>query len=214
MARTSESTTSLTMDVTGFNFIWYCYRKLAPSLNIYSGIYRQKHCQWLLESMECRSGGEAHGLGLQRVLSASLDPKKSWFALNSTLCSGKPSRFCSLGYTRVFPDEYRQVDFDDLVGDNGVPASASWFSADGRRTEKVYVASAFSMLLGILRQKSLEELQFIHSEDLQRIVSWINAFTGNMSSCFPPTPPSTPSPPKPKSAPFPENPQDVSPKSE
>ena len=50
--------------------------------------------------MECRSGGETHGLVLRRVLSASLDPKKSWFALNSALCSGKPFRFCSLGYAR------------------------------------------------------------------------------------------------------------------
>lgn len=143
-----------------------------------------------------------------------MDPKKSWFALNSALCIGKPCRFCSLGYARVFPDEYRQIEFDDLLGDNGVPASASWFSADGRRTEKVYVASAFGLVLGILRQKLLDELPFIHSEDFQRIVSWINAFTSNMSLCFLPTPPSTPSPPKPKSVSFPEKPQDVSPKSE
>lgn len=212
MARTSKSTTNLAMDIAGINFIWYYYRKLAPSLNIYSGIYRQKHnCQWLLESMECRS---TEVVVRRTVWFYREYCPLRWIQLNSALCSGKPSRFCSLGYARIFPDEYRQVEFDDLVGDNGVPASASWFSADGRRTEKVYVASAFSMLLGILRQKSLEELQFIHSEDLQRIVSWINAFTGNMSSCFPPTPPSTPSPPKPKSAPFPENPQDVSPKSE
>lgn len=89
-----------------------------------------------------------------------------------------------------------------------------WFSADGWRTEKVYVASAFGLVLGILRQKSLDEQPFIHSEDFQMIVSWINAFTGNMSTCFPPTPPSTPSPPKPKSVPFPENQfqQDLSPK--
>ena len=196
------------MEITGFNFIWYCYRKMAPRLNIYSGIYRQRHRQWLLESMECSSGGETNGRLLKRVLSVSLDPKKSWFALNSALCSGKPSRFCSLAYAQVFPDEYRQIDFDDLLGDNGVPASASWFSADGRRTEKVYVASAFGLVLGILRQKSLDELPFIHSEDFQMIVSWINAF--NLSACLPPTPPSTPSPPKPKSAPFPE---DVLPKS-
>jgi len=118
------------------------------------------------------------------------------------------------GHARVFPDEYHQIEFDDLLGDNEVPASVSWFSADGRRTEKVYVASAFGLVLGILRQKSLDELSFIHSKDFQMIVSWINAFTGNMSACFLPAPPSTLSPPKPKSAPFPENQfqQDVSPK--
>ena len=106
------------------------------------------------------------------MLSASLDPKKSWFALNAALCGGKPSRFCSFGYAWVFPDEYRQIQFDYLFGDNGVPTSASWFSADGRQTEKVYVASAFGLVLGTLRQKSLDEQPFIHSEDFQMIVSW------------------------------------------
>ena len=147
---------------------------------------------------------------LQRVLSASLDPKKSWFALNSALCSGKPSRLCSLGYARVFLDEYRQVEFDDLVRE--FPRPRVGFRPTADEQKKVYVASAFVMLLGILRQRSLEELPFIHSEDFQRIVSWINAFTCNMFSCSPLTPPSTLSPPKPKSAPFPENPQDLSPK--
>lgn len=147
MVRTCKSTTSSTMEITGFNFIWYCYRKMAPRLNIYSGIYRQRHRQWLLESMECSSGGETNGRLLKRVLSVSLDPKKSWFALNSALCSGKPSRFCSLAYAQVFPDEYRQIDFDDLLGDNGVPASASWFSAGvlGRRSTNRKGVRCFSL---------------------------------------------------------------------
>ena len=77
----------------------------------YSRIHRQKHCQWILERMESSSGGgEANGLRLQRVQSASLDPAKSWFALNFALCGGKPSRFCLLGYAQVFPDE-----FDDFL---------------------------------------------------------------------------------------------------
>ena len=136
--------------------------------------------------------------------------------LNLALCSGKPSRFCSFGYAWIFPDKYRQIQFDDLLGDNEVPASASWFWADSRRTEKMYIASAFGQVLGILRQKLLDELLFLHSEDFQMVVSWINAFTSNMPVCFLPTPSSTPSPPKEKSVPFPENQfqQDISPKSE
>jgi len=154
-----------------------------------------------MESSSGGDSGEANGDRLfHRVLSASLDPKKSWFALNSTLCGGKPSRFCSFGYAQVFPDEYRQVEFDGLFGDNGVPASASWFSSSGRRIDKVYVASAFGLVLGILRQKSLDELPFIHSDEFQMIVAWINAL--DLSASFPPTPPSTPSPPKPNCAAF------------
>ena len=144
--------------------------------------------------------GETNNLLLQRVLSGCLDPKKLWFALKLALCSGKPSRFCSFGYAWIFPDKYRQIQFDDLLGDNEVPASVSWFWADSRRTEKMYIASAFGQVLGILCQKLLDELPFLHSEDFQMIVSWINAFTSNMPVCFLPTPSSTPSPPKEKCA--------------
>ena len=215
MARRCKSTTSSTMEIIGFVFIWYCSLKVAPRLKIYSGIHRQKHCQWILERMESSSGGgEANGLRLQRVQSVSLDPAKSWFALNFALCGGKPSRFCSLGYAQVFPEEYRQIELDDLLGDDGVPASASWFHGANRRTEKVYVASAFGLVLGILRQKSLDQLPFINSNDFRMIVGWINAFNPSVLPSLPPTPPSTPSPPKPKSAPSPSQQQDISPKSD
>lgn len=56
---------------------------------------------------------------LHKVLLPSLDPTKSWFALNSVLCSGKPSRLCSSGIAQVFSDEYRQVELDDLVTNDG-----------------------------------------------------------------------------------------------
>ena len=113
---------------------------------------------------------------LHKVLSPSLDPTKSWFALNSVLCSGKPSRLCSLGFAQVFSDEYRQVELDDLVSDDGVPASASWFSAPCRRSEKVYVASAFGLILGILRQNALQGIPFINSDKFRRMLAWINKF--------------------------------------
>ena len=93
--------------------------------------------------MEDSSGSETSDPLLHRVLSASLDAEKSWFALNSVKCGGKPSRFCSSGFAQAFPDEYRQIALDDLVGCDGFPAPASWFSASSRRAENVYVASAF-----------------------------------------------------------------------
>ena len=106
--------------------------------------------------MEDSSGSETSDPLLHRVLPASLDAKKSWFALNSVKCGGKPSRLCSSGFAQVFPDEYRQIALDDLVGCDGFPAPASWFSASSRRAENVYVASAFGLVVGILRQKTLD----------------------------------------------------------
>ena len=116
---------------------------------------------------------------LYRVFSSSLDPERSWFALNSGLCSSKLSRFCSLGYVRVFSDGYCQVKFDNLCDGSGYPASASWFSASGRRNEKVYVASAFGLDVGILRQKLLEDVPFVKWKYFQPLVAWINAFDPN-----------------------------------
>ena len=125
--------------------------------------------------MEDSSGSETSDLLLHRVLSASLDAEKSWFALNSVKCGGKPSRFCSSGFAQVFPDEYRQIALDDLVGCDGFPAPASWFSASSRRAENVYVASAFGLVVGILRQKTLDA-PFFQTEDFQLIRAWINGF--------------------------------------
>lgn len=119
------------------------------------------------------------------VFSPSLDPKKSWYALNFALCDCKPSRFGTLGYARVFPNEYRQINLDDLFSDNGIPASATWFSDSGRRNEKVYVASVFGLTVGILRQKSLADVQFIRSNEFQALVAWVNAFDLNQNEAQP-----------------------------
>ena len=94
-------------------------------------------------------------------------------ALNSVKCGGKSFRFCSSGFAHVFPDEYWQIALDDLVGCDGFPAPASWFSASSRRAENVYVASAFGLVVGILRQKTLDA-PFFQTDDFQLIRAWIN----------------------------------------
>ena len=88
---------------------------------------------------------------------------------------GKPSRFCSSGFAQVFPDEYRQIALDDLVGCDGFPVPSSWLSAASLRAENVYDASGFGLVVGILRQKTLDAL-FFQTEDYQLIRAWINGF--------------------------------------
>ena len=73
----------------------------------------------------------------------------------------------------MFPNEYRQINLDDLCSADGVAASATWFSDSGRRNEKVYVASAFGLTVGILNQKSLADVQFIQSNEFQALVAWV-----------------------------------------
>ena len=193
----------------------------------------QEFSHSLVEGVVDRMGSESDGhVGvaidppkLHRVFSPSLDPKKSWYALNFALCDCNPSRFCSLAYARVFPNEFRQVNLDHVYTESGAPASPSWFSDSGRRLEKVYVASAFGLTVGIIRQKSLADVKFLQSADFQALAAWVNNFDINKSNVSSlksapevspkemspkelhengnsllPTPPSTPSPPNLKSA--------------
>lgn len=180
------------MEIIGFSSILQCLWHLAPRLKkyqVHSRTYVREFSQSLTMRMESGSLGdvaEANDLPkLHRVYSPSLDLKKSWYALNFSLCDCKPSRFCTLGYTRVFPNEYHQINLDDLCSDNGVPASANWFSDSERRNEKVYVASAFGLTVGILRQKSLADVQFIRSNEFQALVVWVNAFDLNQNEVQP-----------------------------
>ena len=66
--------------------MWHRLRKTAPHSKIYSAISR--HCEWILERIEDSSGGEASDVLLDRALTGSLDPEKSWFALPGSVRQG------------------------------------------------------------------------------------------------------------------------------
>lgn len=158
----------------GFSYLWRSSVG-APSLNIYCLLYKEKPYSVILEGMADSSHGV---LPLYRVFSSSLDPGKTWYALNAALCSCKPSNFCSSSSAKLFSDEYQFVDLSNLRGDGGVPASYLWFSSF-RRTEKVHVSTAFGLLLGILRQRTLEDCPFIRSDYFKALMSSINSFEFN-----------------------------------
>jgi len=123
------------METVGYTSVWQCF-PMAPRLKIFN-VYSWNYVlsSWILGRMGNGKDGEVAEAKdpprLHRVFSSFLDPKKSWFALNSALCRSKPSRFYSLGYVQVFSDEYHQVELDNLCAGNGDPASTSWFSASG-----------------------------------------------------------------------------------
>ena len=116
----------------------------------------------------------ASSLLLHQVFSSQLDPEKNWYALNSNLCSSKPSVFCSTVSAQTFPEEYKQVVLENLRGKDGTAASFRWFCSH-RSSEKVYVASAFGLLLGILRLKSWTSCHFMNSDYFKAVVSSINS---------------------------------------
>lgn len=147
---------------------------VAAVLKMLRYMHWQKCCQWLLESMACSSDGKAKQLSLNRVFADHLDPNKCWYALNSSLCASKPSQFCSTASALEFPEEYKLVSLADLRAKDGSQASSRWFCFS-RSIGKVYVATAFGVLLGILRLRSWTTCQFFHSEQLKSIVCDLNS---------------------------------------
>ena len=113
-------------------------------------------------------------LSLRRVFSPHLNSEKHWYALNSTLCCSKPAAFCSTSSANLFPEEYKLVFLNDLRGQDGAQVSFCWFCSF-RSSEKVYVASAFGLLLGILHLKSWSNCQFMKSDYIHCLISVLNA---------------------------------------
>ena len=162
----------------GFNHVWWCFCHEAPILKMYREIYHLRICQCVLGSMGDSSDGFATIPTLHKVVSASLNPAKPWFALNSSLCCTKPSTFVSSASAKLFSNEYALIRLQDLRGEDGSPASSKWFSNNGW-SEKVHVATAFGLLLGILRLKSLDSCPFLDTRYFQSVVSTINATAFN-----------------------------------
>ena len=110
----------------------------------------------------------ASSLLLHHVFSPQLDPEKTWYTLNSDLCCSKLSVFCSTVSAKAFPKEYKQVAIGNLQ------PSFRWFCSH-RSSKKVHVASAFGLLLRILRSKSWLSCQFMKSDYFKVVISSINS---------------------------------------
>lgn len=124
-------------------------------------------------AMDSLTGDQTPSYELHKVFSTSLNAATTWFALNSNLCSTKPSTFCSSSTAKLFHSEYACVRLADLRGEDGFPARSKWFSAKGH-AEDVFVATAFGLLLGILRLKSLERCPFIQTRYFLSLVCSFN----------------------------------------
>ena len=83
--------------------------------------------------------------------------------------------FCSTESAKLFCDEYKQLHFGEVFRETGAPASSSWFSSDGRRTDKVFVRTTFGFVLGILQQKSLSKVPFVDTDQFKALVVSINS---------------------------------------
>ena len=96
--------------------------------------------------------------------------------MNTNLCCVKPSTFCSSATAKLFDEEYALVFFEDLRRKDGVSTSSKWFyGSKGLRSDKVHVATAFGLFLGILRLRSLKDCPFIKTRYFESVVLWLNS---------------------------------------
>ena len=170
---------NLTSAVGDFFFIWNLSYCEALNLKMCKLVCYSSFSHSVRVNMESSSDGIAKidrsDITVHEVFSTCLDPRKTWFALNTHLCCTKPSTFCSSATAKLFHEEYALVSFEDLRGKDGVPASSKWFHSKGLRSDKVHVATAFGLILGILRLKTLEDCPFIKSRYFDSVVSLLNA---------------------------------------
>lgn len=161
------------MVVIGLSFLWkkpYSWRQFRKGISlsshdivIFGSGTKPRHVAMANET-----------LSLRRVFSPHLNPEKYWYALNSSLCCSKPAAFCSTSSANLFPEEYKLVFLNDLRGEDGAQASFRWF-CPFQSSEKVYMASAFGLLLGILRLKSWSNCLFMKSDYIHCLISVLNA---------------------------------------
>lgn len=112
---------------------------------------------------------------IYRIFSPSLDPQRTWFALNDEFCAVPPRKFCSNGIFDMFPEEVCRVNIDDLQDENGGPVPLSWFNKGVIAAETLYAGTTFAVLAGNLRRKNPGEGEFFKSEFFQHLRRALNS---------------------------------------
>lgn len=108
-----------------------------------------------------------------RVYGSTIDSKKRWFALSTTLCGCQPKIFASNKIFSYFPREIARVKALDVWRENGRRASSKVFEF-GRENGDVYMATAFGISAGLLRQREFVGNGFVHSAAFNQIVEAVN----------------------------------------
>lgn len=100
------------------------------------------------------AGSSAAGMiPLFRVTSENLDPNKNWYLLTEQVCCNKaPFKFLENSIFDEFQGEVSAVDPNELKDDNGCQIPKTIWPKRSK-TGKVYVASAFGLISGLLRQQ-------------------------------------------------------------
>ena len=111
---------------------------------------------------------------IHRIFSPSLDPQRTWFALNDEFCVVPPRKFCSNNIFDMFPEEVCRVNIVDLQDENGGPVPLSWFNKGAKAAETLYAGTTFAVLAGNLRRKNLGEGEFFKSEFFQHLRRALN----------------------------------------
>ena len=101
-----------------------------------------------------------------QVFSSNLDPDKNWYALSTDLCGAPPNKFCQTDVFKLFTNEVASCFVKDLRDKDGGPISAKFFNSGVKAVaNKVYVGTFFALIARNLRRRSLQESNFLKSDE-------------------------------------------------
>lgn len=86
---------------------------------------------------------------LIRVFGSKLDTKKPWYALNSSICGGKPSRFVKSKFFDLYSGEISRVKSQELWREDGQFVPAKVFG-ERNNTSDVFVITSFGLFGGLV----------------------------------------------------------------
>lgn len=170
-------------------------------MNFDSVIYEIAFVAWRSRWPDHRS--DLYSAMFHRIYSASLDPKKTWYAFNDRLCFQPPRRFCENDIFKLFPEEICSVNANETRDEHGGQVSPTWFNSGAKASEKVFAGTLFALIAGNVRRKNPTEGEFFKTELFKSVKDFINQYQqpsqgGKKESPpklveLPPKPPSTPS---------------------
>lgn len=107
------------------------------------------------------------------VFSPSLDHDRRRYALTNKICCGPCKQFANTSLEKQFPNHISRIPPNKLTTENGDKCLPKHFDS-GRRKENVFVATAFGITGGLIRQKDLRGFACI--PQFQSLVDHINEF--------------------------------------
>ena len=112
---------------------------------------------------------------LSRVEGPSLDPQKNWYVLTSVICGTRRISDFAKSVGKIFPDDIKNAEARELLHARANSGSPAFLKNYSRFPSKLYVASTFGLVVGLLRQKEISFDGVVRSRAFVSLARRINS---------------------------------------